>query len=261
MPKTYEYGEAESRRTERTYQSPEIVRQRVAILDTLNLQVGERVIDVGCGPGLLTQEMALAVGENGRVVGIDTSEAMLDIARRRCEGLDQIRIANGDAITIEEKDDSFDAVACVQVLLYVPSVKDAIAEIYRVLRPGGRLVIMETDWRGTVLNSSDESLTRKIISSWDLDVPSPGLPVRMSPMLRQHGFRAIRVHALPIVSTSYNPDGFSVVMMKQFAECAKKHGIADRLKTDAWLEELKRLDEEMSYFFCVNRFLFSAIKI
>lgn len=76
MPKAYEYDEAESRKTERTYQSPEIIQQRVAFMDALNLQAGECAIDVGCGPGLLNFEMALAVGDNGHVIGFDNSDAI-----------------------------------------------------------------------------------------------------------------------------------------------------------------------------------------
>lgn len=63
MSKAYEYDEAASRKTERAYQSPEIIRQRVATLEILNLQACERVIDVGCGPGLLAHEMALAAAD------------------------------------------------------------------------------------------------------------------------------------------------------------------------------------------------------
>ncbi len=261
MPNAYEYDEAESRKTERIYLTPEIIRQRAATMEALHLQAGERVVDVGCGPGLLTLEMALAVGKHGCVLGIDNSQPMLSIARTRCEGLDQVRIEDGDATKIKEESDSFDAVGCIQVLLYVTAVRDALAEMRRVLRPGGRIAIIETDWSGTVLNSSNETLTRKIIGAWDLEMPNPRLPAQLGPLLRSQGFDSLQVRAITIINTSFDADGFSAQLMNQFAESARKFGVSDESETTEWLDDLRRLGEEGSYFFCFNRFLFTAVKL
>ena len=261
MPNAYEYDEAESRKTERIYMTPEIIRQRAATMEAIHLQAGERVIDVGCGPGLLTLEMALAVGEKGRVLGIDNSEPMLRLAHTRCEGLDQVRIEGGDVTRIKQENGCFDAVTCIQVLLYVAAVREALAEMRRVLRRGGRIAIMETDWSGTVLNSSNEALTRKIIGSWDLETPNPRLPAQLGPLLSGQGFDSIQVRAIPIINTSFDADGFSAQLLKQFADSAQKFGVSDESETAEWLEDLRRLGEEGAYFFCVNRFLFTAVKL
>jgi ubiquinone/menaquinone biosynthesis C-methylase UbiE len=55
--------------------------------------------------------------------------------------------------------------------------------MHRVLKPGGRIAIIETDWRGTVLNSFDDSLTRKMLAAWDDAVSSPNLPVKLGPLM------------------------------------------------------------------------------
>lgn len=100
---------------------------------------GEHILDVGCGTGNFSLELArLGV----RVTGIDISEAMLAIARRKAEaaGLD-IEFLQADAMRLPFAADSFDKVVSVTALEFAPDLKAVLAESYRVLKPGGRLVI------------------------------------------------------------------------------------------------------------------------
>ena len=119
---------------------------------------------------------------------------------------------------------------------------------------------METDWRGAVLNSTDQGLTDKMVAAWDQAVPSPNLPVRLGPLLRQHGFTAVRVEAIPVLCTTYVAEGWSVGMTAQFARLASESGAVSETESQNWQRELERLGAEDAYFFCVNRFLFSAVK-
>ncbi len=260
MASKREYNEDESRRTEKAYLSPEIQRQRERTLEVLNARAGEYIIDVGCGPGLLAKELAAAVGDTGRIIGIDSSAPMIRLAENRCSGLSNVELINCDATALTIEDAIADALCCVQVLLYVPDVDKALEEIQRVLKPGGRIVILETDWRSTVLHSHDEALTEKIIEAWDRAVASPRLPARLGPLLREKGFGSVQVEAVPLVSNDCKPDGFSMTMIQQSAQAAIEQGIITEAQGRAWLEELTRLGTEGAYFFCVNRFLFSAQK-
>jgi arsenite methyltransferase len=255
------YDEAEARKTDRAYRTPDITRQRMRTLGTLQLEAGECVLDVGCGTGLLADDMATLVGTDGRMVGIDASTDMLKLAEQRCADLPQVHLKQAQAETLPEEDESFDAVVCVQVLLYVPDVPTALSEMHRVLRPGGRIVIVETDWRGTVLNSFDDPLTRKMLAAWDNAVPSPNLPVRLRPLMKAQGFSAVSVDAFPIVNTSRTLGDFSADMLEQFAHYAQVQGAVSTAEAEAWLDDLRAKGEDGSYFFCVNRFIFSAVKI
>ncbi len=85
-----QFDEETSRRVEAIYSTPDVVAQRKAVLEALELRPGERVLDVGSGPGFLAADMAVAVGDSGRVRGIDISEGMVAISQRRCVNLTHV---------------------------------------------------------------------------------------------------------------------------------------------------------------------------
>ena len=185
---------------------------------------------------------------------------MLEKARARCADLAQAEFMTGDLTALPLDDARFDAAACTQVLLYVGDVPKALAELHRVLKPGGRLVIVETDWSGTILNSADQDLTREMIGSWDKAVASPNLPARLRPLLENAGFSNTRVEALPVLRTSTTPNEFVSSIIAWFAKTAPQHSAVSEDQAQAWHAGIQRLSDEGAFFFCVNRFLFSAVK-
>jgi len=247
-------------RIDRSYQTPEIVNQRLRTLAALALARGESVLDAGCGTGLLLEQQALAVGPEGRVEGIDYSEDMLDQARQRCADMPQVGFHQGSVESLPFDDASFDALSCTQCLLYVDEVERALAEFYRVLKPGGRIAVLETDWTGAILNSHDQSLTRRIFDAWDLACKSPNLPKRLRPLLLGQGFGALRVEAIPVLNASYCENSFSAGMLQNYAASARKRDLITEEEARDWLDGLDALIRDDAYFFCVNRFLFTAVK-
>jgi ubiquinone/menaquinone biosynthesis C-methylase UbiE len=113
-----------------------------ALLHRAALAPGEQVLDVACGTGLVTFAAARAVGATGSVLGVDLSERMVEVARHRALalGLDQACFARMDAERLELPDASVDVALCALGLMYLPDPEAALAELRRVLRPGGRLV-------------------------------------------------------------------------------------------------------------------------
>ena len=254
------YDQKEAKLTERAYQTPEITAQRMATLQALALRAGEFVLDIGVGPGLLAYDMAQLVREAGKVVGIDNSPAMVTIARNRCNDFSQVEIVLGDAQNLEFSD-RFDAVVCTQVLLYVPEVQQALIEMHKALKPGGRVVIIETDWRGLVLNSSFPELTEKMIASWDAAVASSQLPPVLEPMMKRAGFDSVSVTAVPVLGNSYLPDNYAHSMLNQLSSYAVKQGRVTRAQAQDWLDDLNQKQGDGAFFFCVNRFLFKAFAL
>ena len=99
---------------------------------------GDRVLDVGCGTGVLARAAADRVAADGQVTGLDLNEGMLAVAQRLRP---QIDWRQGDATHLPFADESFDVVMSQFALMYFPDRPAALKEMARVLRPGGRLVI------------------------------------------------------------------------------------------------------------------------
>ncbi len=258
MSKSLKKQSTEAEELEKSYQLPEIVRQRQHTLNRLSVKRGEQILDVGCGVGFLSYEIALQTGDSGRVSGIDQNSEMIRHANKRCESLRNTEFSEANAEDLPFPEESFDAACCTQVLLYVNDVAQVLSGIRRVLKPAGRIIIVETDWRGVVLNSDYDSITRKIFSAWDAAVPSPNLPVRLGQLLVDNGFYNIDVEPIPILNTEYTPSQFSHGMMNWITRNALKKGVITKEQSQKWLDDLDEKGKSGNYFFCVNRFLFSA---
>ncbi len=258
MPARTPYNDTRARRTQRAYLSPEIRYQRQRTLDALAPSDDECVLDVGCGSGLLTRGLAEAVGPDGTVFGLDLSASMLALAHKRCAGIPQITLAQADATRLPVRSGAADAVTATQVLLYVEQPEAALAEIRRVLRPDGRVAIVETDWQTAVVTAEDADLTRRLFGAWDAAVPSPRLPQRLQPLLRAAGFGDVRIHAVPVLSTRLDDEGYAGTMIAQCAASAVATRAASKDEVDHWREDIEQRAGADEFLFCVNRFLFTA---
>ncbi|MDA3641052.1 methyltransferase domain-containing protein [Mycobacterium xenopi] len=122
-----------------------LVRRLLGVLrlpiEWLNISAGATVLDVGCRPASITASLAHAVGAEGLVLGVDLSEAMLSRAARTQWG-PQVGFLRADAQQLPLRDQTVDAVVSIAVLQLVPNPAAALAEMARVLRPGGRLAVM-----------------------------------------------------------------------------------------------------------------------
>jgi demethylmenaquinone methyltransferase/2-methoxy-6-polyprenyl-1,4-benzoquinol methylase len=112
----------------------------VRALSTVLLHQDARALDLCCGTGDLS--MALVVGTNARVIGVDFSRPMLDFAHSKASG-SRVAFVQGDATAVPFPDNSFDAVTIAFGLRNLASVERGLGEIFRLLRPGGRVAILE----------------------------------------------------------------------------------------------------------------------
>ena len=252
-----DFDERTSRHVERTYMTPDIVEQRRLTIAALDLQPGEHVLDIGAGPGFLACEMAAVVGEGGSVQGIDPSPSMLAIAaeRGRAPGSAPVEFREGDALALPFDDDSFDAAVSTQVYEYIEDMPGALAEAHRVLRPGGRLLVLDTDWDSIVWRSSDRERMRRVLAVWDEHLVDPHLPARLGGLLTDAGFAIAHRTTIPILNTRYGEVTYSTSLIATISAFVTSHGITED-EAREWADDLAAQGED--YFFSINRYVFVA---
>jgi arsenite methyltransferase len=260
MSTTLQFDENASRRIEAIYTTPDVVEQRRTVLGALALQPGERAIDIGSGPGLLVCEMAVAVGEGGLVCGVDVSESMLALARARrppAEGAPvEYRVA--DAQTLPYDDASFDVAVCTQVYEYVEDVPGALLELRRVLRPGGRALVLDTDWDSIVWASSDQERMDRVLAAWEEHLVHPHLPRTLTRLLRDAGLEVIDRQVVPLFNAGYDRDTYSAGMLELIAAFVPGHRGMSEAEATAWAQDLIALGPD--YLLSLNRYMFLARK-
>jgi len=112
----------------------------------MNVQAGEMALDVCCGTGDWSISLAEAVGETGKVIGLDFSKNMLSIAEEKKNDLqlNQLELVHGNAMELPYEDNCFDYVTIGFGLRNVPDYMTVLKEMHRVVKPGGKVVCIET---------------------------------------------------------------------------------------------------------------------
>ncbi|MEO7194181.1 MAG: methyltransferase domain-containing protein [Pseudonocardiaceae bacterium] len=251
---------AHATQAEAQYHSPEMVRQRAHLRDLLALAPGERVLDIGCGPGILAKEMAADVGSTGEIFGIDISESMLALAGQRCSAEDWVTLRLGRAEEIPFGDEEFDAAIAIQVYEYVPDIERALVELFRVLRPGGRAVILDTDWDSLVWYTEDRARMRKILDFWDDHLADPRLPERLGPLLARAGFVQENLTTLTFLNQECHEGTYSFWLIGFVQSFLRDQGRISPAEAQAWAAELRALACDKRYFFSLDRYAFTALR-
>ena len=243
---------------ETLYRTRDVLRRRRLVREALRAGPGDRVLDVGCGPGFYVDELAGQVGRTGSVTGVDASPQSLALARRRTEGHDNVTLHLADATALPGADGVFDAALSVQVLEYVTDVDAALAELHRALRPGGRLVIWDVDWSTVSWHSTDPARMARVLAAWDGHLADPHLPRTLAPRLRAAGFTGVAAQGHAFATAELTPDAYGaaiVPLVEQYV--TGRDGITGD-EAAAWSAELGELGRRGEFFFACVQFCFTA---
>jgi SAM-dependent methyltransferase len=170
------------------------VRLRAWERRLVGLQPGQRLLDVGCGLGDAATALGADVGEDGAIVGIDVSAEMIAgaNARARAAGIPALFVV-GDAMALPEIDESFDGVRSERTLQWVADPTLAVEEMARVLRPAGRLALIDADWSTLDVAVGDEELRRSVRAVMQTERRRPSnIGRRLTDLVRDAG---LELHA------------------------------------------------------------------
>jgi SAM-dependent methyltransferase len=171
-------------------------------LRTTGLSEGHVALDVGCGPGVITEVMATQVGPKGSVVGLDFNAQRLTEARARCAYLGNCRFLDADLRASGLPDAAFDYVWSQFVFEYLPQPEPALAELLRVTRSGGRVVVSDVDGVGMfnwpcppLVQEGFPKLVGAMTTATGFDIH---VGRKMYSLFRRAGLVDVRVHLAPL---------------------------------------------------------------
>ncbi len=242
-------------------QCHDMVVRRTSMMDVLNLRSGENVLEFGCGGGFYAYEAAQFVGSTGRVSAVDISEDQVSAARERCKEFEYVDFQVANIQNMPFNDNQFDVAFGVQVLEYVSEPDQAISEVRRVLRTGGRIAILSTNWGSVVWNSNNHDRMKRVLETWDNHVPFPNLPAILPERLRANGFQVSQQLPVPIINTVHSENSFSRWLAPMVKSYVAAQGTVPAAEVEAWADEFSELERRGAYWFSSTPVVTQAIKI
>jgi arsenite methyltransferase len=242
---------------ERMARTKDMVRQRAKLMEAVSPAAGEKVLELGSGNGILTAELLEAVGPTGKVVGLDSSAAIIEMARHFCP---KGEFSLGDAHDLPFEDATFDVVVAAQLFCFLDNVDQALAEAFRVLKHRGRLIILDTDWQTLIWRSDNPALMERVMKAYTAVYSNAHLPRTLPEQMAKAGFSDVDVDSFVVLNLNFAEDTyarqsaeFAVSIMNQSPEFSSA-------EEASWLADQERLNQEGGFFFSLNRYLISARK-
>jgi SAM-dependent methyltransferase len=235
--------------------TPGQVRLRRRFLRWVPVRAAQRVLEVGCGTGVVARDLAAIVGRRGVVAAIDPSAALLARARSLSRGAAGGRLvfrrASGDALPFA--DARFDTTLAITVLLHVANPQTVVKEMARVTRPGGRVAVQDQDFGLIGVAHPDRALTAKILEGVAAKIyEEPHSGRRLGALLRAAGLADVRVLTDVYQDTGLNP--FSRSFLERRAENAVRFGLVDAPTAQDWLDGFNALHAEGNFLLTMQYF-------
>lgn len=229
---------------------PRQTRMREACFSAAGLRKGMSVLEIGCGTGVVTRELARIAGRDGKVVGIDVSPALLNYARgRTVPGGVPIDYQIGNAYELNFATDAFDASCSVTLLAHLENLDRVVAEMVRVTR--STVMLLDQDYQTLVFENSDTKLTRRILQHGaDFNVIDGWCGRKLPGLLVRHKLN--NVQCWPFVYAERDSQSYLITIAERFAALAVRHNVANEAEARRWLQELYDRAVEGSFFASLN---------
>ncbi len=228
-------------------------RLRRRFLRFVGIARGERVLEVGCGTGVVLRDVAAIVGARGAVVGVDPSRHMITAARRLCRAPEHraISVRVADGLRLPFAANRFDVALAVTVVLHVADAGALVREMARVTRAGGRVALQDQDFGTIALAHPDRELTDRIVQGVAARVyEEPHSGRRLPGLLRAAGLEGVKLFTDVYQDTALEP--YTKAFIERRAENAVKFGIADPASVQRWLDGFTALVADGAFVMTVN---------
>ncbi len=217
----------------------------------MHLQPGYAVLDVGCGPGTDTIVLAGLVGPTGRVVGVYSDAAMIAEADRRaaqagCSAW--CRHQQGDAMTLPLETGAFDACRSERLFQHVHNPAEILAEMARVTRPGGWVVVWDTDWSTLSIDTAEVDIERRLARVRAERHLNNGYAGRqLYGLFKRQQFAEITVEIHPVSFTDYALLRYAS-LMDAVERDARASGLVTEEELHRWQQNLEEAETTRTFF-------------
>jgi ubiquinone/menaquinone biosynthesis C-methylase UbiE len=239
------------------------VRWRNEYLDCLDLASSARVLDIGCGTGVVTRGIAARPGFTGQIVGQDHSPRLIEAARGLAaeEGLaDRITFEVGDAHSLPYADASFDIAIAHTTISHVGDPLSLLKEGARVVKPGGRVAIFDGDYASWTFDHPDPVVARTMDEAMiGAIVNNPRVLREMPRLLGQAGLD--RQEVLAWIYADVGPGGFFRNSIEVFAPIVKRSGLVRTDQVDDWIAYQQRAMARGEFFSACNYYAYIATRL
>jgi SAM-dependent methyltransferase len=179
---------------------PSIHRVRTAASAHLGVLPGDVICDIGCGPGTELVRVARIAGPDGTAIGVDPSQVMLDESRRRADDANVVvELHARDGRDTGLPTDHCDGVRMERVIQHVGDIDGLVTEAVRITRPGGRVVLVDSDWGSLMVYPGDRELVDRVTGVFaDRILPDAWAGRRLHDALVRHGLIDVRSEIYPV---------------------------------------------------------------
>ena len=234
--------------------------QKPRSLEMLAAQPGHHILDVGCGLGDVARMLGSRVGPGGRVVGTDLSQRLIAEAQRRttpAHGPVEFHVGNAESLPWPTE--SFHGCRADRVLMFMERPHQAVREMVRVLRPGGRIVLGEFDMETAILASPHRLLTRRLVNYWCDSIPNSWIGRQLPGLFQDLGLKNLTIVPLLFRLTSY-AEWNSVFQIEITVERARQANIVSAQEADLWLQQLRDADTQGRFYLALTLFMIAGQK-
>ena len=224
------------------------VSRRLAIINSLDLEIGQKVIDIGCGGGHLVKEISLGVGKNGKSIGIDPSKDQLEAANDRCKNLNNVDLICCTADKINIENSFFDRVTSTQTLEYIEDIDLSLNELKRISKNNSKFVNVSILWDYFRFYGPEKKLNDIIHEAFRAHCFHQMLPLDLIGKLSNLGYQNIQSENLSYLITNRDENSPAIFYEKMLAKFAASQGVEEDKVTD-WQKQINNAEKSKKFGF------------